>query len=310
LITGGLGYLGGRLVNHFSNAGFSVLIGSRSEIPAPIWSPNSKVLKLEWANEDNLLEACNNVDVVIHAAGMNAHACEVNPTEAAEFNGEATYRLAQASIRAKVQTFIYLSTAQVYSSPLLAHITEATEPKNPHPYATSNLAGEVAVLSAVQKTQTNATVLRLSNVFGTPMHLGVNCWDLFVNDICKQAVLTREIVIMSDENQSRDFITISDACNVIKSITSAAFLKKTPKILNVGNGLSISLVDMAKIVQERSKLVLGFKPPIRTMISPSSLPIPFEFQTLHSTFLKGLMSRNHEDEIDDLLKYCKENFTG
>ena len=309
LITGGLGYLGGRLANHFSNAGFSVLIGSRRKVPSPFWSPNSKILKMEWTNENNLLEACTNVDIVFHAAGMNAQACEVSPTEAAKFNGEASYRLAQAATRAKVQAFIYLSTAHVYASPLSGHITEATEVKNPHPYATSHLAGEVAVLSAVQKTQTAATILRLSNVFGLPMHLGVNCWDLLVNNLCKQAVLTGEIVIKSDANQSRDFITISDTCNVIGSIASAVFLKDTPKIINVGNGLSSSLADMAKLVQERCNLVLGFEPPIKTMINASGPPKPFEFQTLHSTFLAGLMNKDYEGEIDELLKYCKNNLT-
>jgi UDP-glucose 4-epimerase len=141
------------------------------------------------------------------------------------------------------------------------------------------------------------------------MDLGVNCWDLLVNNLCKQAVLTREIVIKSDANQSRDFITISDTCNVIESIASAAFLKGTPKTLNVGNGLSSSLADTAKLVQERCNLVLGFEPPIKTMINASGPPNPFEFQSLHSTSLAGLMNKDHEGEIDDLLKYCKNNFT-
>ena len=108
-----------------------------------------------------------------------------------DFNGVATKRLVEAASRAGVKKFIYLSTAHVYASPLVGTITEQTLPNNSHPYASSHLAGESAVLNADERGVIQGVVMRLSNAYGAPMHKGVNCWMLVVNDLCRQAVQTR-----------------------------------------------------------------------------------------------------------------------
>src|SRR3546814_17036700 len=95
---------------------------------------------------------------------MNAQNCAANPVEALEFNGVATARLVQAAARVGIRRFIYLSTAHVYCAPLTGTITEDTCPRNLHPYATSHLAGENAVLSAVQAGEISGMVLRLSKI--------------------------------------------------------------------------------------------------------------------------------------------------
>ena len=82
---------------------------------------------------------------------MNSQDCANDPVAALEFNGVATTRLVSAALSSGVKKFIYLSTAHIYSSPLVGKISEETYPKNFHPYATSHLAGEMAVLKAYKK---------------------------------------------------------------------------------------------------------------------------------------------------------------
>ena len=104
---------------------------------------------------------------MIHAAGMNAQDCAENPVGALGFNGVSTARLVQASIRAGVSKFIYFSTAHVYCSPLTGEIDVTSCPRNLHPYASTHLAGEYALMSAAQGDNgLTGIILRLSNVIG------------------------------------------------------------------------------------------------------------------------------------------------
>src|SRR3546814_20189177 len=103
---------------------------------------------------------------------MNAQNCAANPVEALEFNGVATARLVQAAARVGIRRFIYLSTAHVYCAPLTGTITEDTCPRNLHPYATSHLAGENAVLRAVKAGEISGMVLRFLNVLGVQIGRG------------------------------------------------------------------------------------------------------------------------------------------
>ena len=92
-----------------------------------------------------------NVDVVIHTAGMNAQECASDPEQALAFNGTVTADLVSSAVKQGVQKFIYLSTAHVYKEPLVGTISESSQTTNTHPYATSHLAGEIPVLEQILK---------------------------------------------------------------------------------------------------------------------------------------------------------------
>jgi UDP-glucose 4-epimerase len=309
LITGGLGFIGGRIAIHLSNLGHQIVIASRTKHDAPPWLPTAQTAQLNWDQESSLRKACGNVDVVIHAAGMNAADCEKNPEKALEFNGSATQRLVEASAAAKVSTFIYLSTAHVYGHPLSGSITEATTPSNKHPYATSHLVGESAVITASGRGVINGIVLRLSNVFGTPTHKDVNCWMLLVNDLCKQAVMTQRIILRTSGKQQRNFLTMNDACEVITSVIFDDFGVREPKILNVGSIKSDTILEMAKMIQERCHRVLGIFPQIEILASEQGFNYSLlNYDSLYPSFLLERIQNDRVKEIDALLNFCNDTF--
>jgi len=263
LITGGYGFIGGRLGQSLHHAGHQIILGSRNTNRPPDWLPQAEVVKTSWNDSDALGKNCAGVDVVIQAAGMNAQDCTADPVAALEFNGLATARLLGAASRAGVKRFIYLSTAHVYASPLVGSITEDTCPRNLHPYTTSHLAGENAVLGARQRGQIEGIVLRLSNAFGAPVHKDVNCWTLLVNDLCRQAVQSGKMVLHSSGLQQRDFIAMADVCHVVEHLSNHDFDARCPGIFNVGSGVSQSVFQMAQLIQQRCKRVLGFVPELQ-----------------------------------------------
>ena len=134
LVTGGFGYLGAKLSEYLSQEGHHVVLGSQRKLKAPNWLPQAEVVRTLWTDEIALRKMCQGVDVIVHAAGMNAQDCSNDPVSALEFNGLSTVRLLQSAIHAHTRRFIYLSTAHVYRNPLEGIIDENTPPQNTHPY--------------------------------------------------------------------------------------------------------------------------------------------------------------------------------
>ena len=309
LITGGMGYLGGRLSLQLSEFGHTVIIGTRRAIDSVEWLPSAEIRRTEWHDTYSLLSACEGVDVIVHAAGMNAQACAGSPAAALEFNGVATARLVDAAICSEVKQFLYLSTAHVYDKPLEGLITEETCPRNLHPYATSHLAGERAVLHAAEKYNLEGYVLRLSNAFGAPVHLDADCWKLFINDLCRQCITSSSLVIHGNGGQQRDFIAINDVVKAMVWLIEneiSSFSTDRKYLINIGSGSSTSLLDMARLIQSRCEAIFRFKPSIDC--SQYITCKPLEYLSLYHEVAKMACDSNAIiEELDQLLLYCKNN---
>lgn len=309
LITGGFGYVGGRLGQHLNKLGHQVVLGSRTKDSAPCWLPEVSVVKTNWTDNQALKEICNGVDVVIHAAGMNAKDSADDPVAALEINGLATARMVNAATLSGVKKFIYLSTAHVYASPLVGLITENTCPRNIHPYATSHLAGENAVLNANQQGKIEGLVLRLSNAFGAPMNEDANCWMLLANDLCRQALVTQRLVLQSSGTQQRDFIAMSEVCRVIEYLASHPTDVLSAKVINTGSGVSKSVLQMAQLIQQRCIVLFGFEPEIQRpnpITSEAYETLNYRTDRLSEVGLH--VSVDNVVEVDELLNFCQLAF--
>jgi UDP-glucose 4-epimerase len=304
LITGGFGFLGGRLGQHLSN-NFSVILASRADHVIPKWLPSSKTLKIDWESEQSLLDACSSVDIIIHAAGLNAQDCDSDPERALLVNGFHTQNLVNAAINQGVKKFFYLSTIHVYSENL-GSISEDSPLLNSHPYATSHVAGENAVLFATSQGFIEGTVVRIANVFGSPVSRGVNCWMLIVNDLCKQSVVNKSLRIHSNIEVARNFITITDFCFAIEFLIAN---QNIDKVVNIGSSKSITISEMAKKVQSIYYDILGFKPPILSSIKLSKGIEPINLKTNYLNKVNFKLENDFNLEIRKLISFCVKNFS-
>jgi UDP-glucose 4-epimerase len=310
LITGGFGFVGGRLAEHLFRLDHEIVLGSQSLKDVPNWLPQARVTKINWNDDDALEECCSRSDVIVHAAGINSGGCVGDPVAALEFNGLATARLTAAARRAKVKRLIYLSTAHVYAAPLAGVITEETCPRNLHPYATSHLAGEYSVCYANQREELEGVVLRLANAFGRPVHENVDCWMLFVNDLCRQAATMRSMTLRTSGLQTRDFVTLHDVVRAVAHLIDAPKSDIGDGLFNVGSGCSKSVIVLADLIRSRCLHVLGYSPEI-ICPEPSGHEENPSFDYRIDKLLKTgfVLSDNSEKEIDDLLIACKRFFT-
>jgi UDP-glucose 4-epimerase len=309
LVTGGRGYLGGRIARNFLDLGHTVSITSRQPAKESFPGASIKFLDPDWSSSSQLAKACEGIDVVIHAAGINADDCLKNPELAIEFNGKTSERLAIASEQVGVKKFIYFSTAHVYCDPLVNFLDEDSPTQNEHPYATSHLLGEKGVLYSQKQGDMQRCVLRLSNVYGKPEDKNTNCWRLVVNDMARQVAEQSSIILKTSGKQKRDFVSISDLLDFITGITKESFRFKQPQIINFGSGESLSLLDMASLISEISLSIFNFLPLIQTgnqEILTENLPL--EYSSKFESVIKQFRKNNVQKEIHDLLTYSKNNF--
>jgi len=273
LITGGFGYLGGRIaVELAKNTKDIVRLASRKNQSAPKWLPNAEVVTMDVMEPSSLREALKDVHVVVHMAAMNEHACLANPADAFLVNTGGTFQLLQAAIDAGVERFVYFSTAHVYGAPLSGTISENTLPRPVHPYAVTHHAAESFVLAAHSKNELDGIVLRLSNGFGAPTHSNVDRWTLLVNDLCYQALHTGEMILKSHGLQERDFITLDDVGCAVKHILKLTHDQCVDGLFNVGGEMSLSIWDMTQRIAKRCETKLGFSPTIiRPMLRDSEM---------------------------------------
>jgi UDP-glucose 4-epimerase len=307
LITGGLGFIGGRLGIHLSRNGHEVILGSRRNLPSPSWLPDAEMVVTDWGSQDSLHQACSGADLVIHAAGMNSKDCELDPIEALNFNGHATCALLAAAISSNVKTFFYISSAHVYSHPLQGVIDENAFPINSHPYATSHLMGEGCVKNAKEKGLISSTVLRLSNAYGAPASPEANCWMLLVNDLCMQAVKAKQLILNTSGLAQRNFITLSDVCTAINELIYKSEFQTIPSMLNICNSYSNTVHEMAILIQDRCREVLGYAPKIQfNNRNPSEVNNLVELKSQYAYLYRDLIKDNRNVEIDELLIFCKK----
>lgn len=309
LITGAWGFVGGRLAQRLADKGHSIILGSRNPVRAHDWCSNATVATLDWECESSLKEACRGVDAIIHTAGMNAQDCMSHPAAALQINGVNTARLIEAAVQAGVRRVLYLSTAHVYASPLAGQISETAWPRNLHPYATSHLAGENVVLQSAQRQGIDGVVLRLSNAFGAPAHRDVNCWMLLVNDLCRQAVETRQMRLMTSGAQQRNFIPLGSVCQFTERLLDVNLKMQTARVLNVGAENSRSVMEMARAIQARCHVVLGYVPELKIPSeAEGSQQGELRYLIDDALDLVGPIAFDYCHEIDELLRFSQRNF--
>lgn len=263
LVTGGFGYLGGRIAVAIANQiDCQVRLASRKARPLPDWLPKAQTVALDVLDPASLAVALEGVQAIVHLAALNENQSIANPAQALLVNTLGTLNLLQVAIQNQVERFIYFSTAHVYGAPLVGHITEKTLPRPLHPYAITHHAAEDFVLAAHDQSRITGLVVRLSNGFGAPTHVGVDRWTLLVNDLCQQAVQARHLTLRSSGLQRRDFITLLDVGRAVCHLLSLPPHACGDGLFNLGGENAMTVWEMARQIRKCCQDSLGFAPEI------------------------------------------------
>ncbi|MBY0588212.1 NAD-dependent epimerase/dehydratase [bacterium] len=307
LLTGGLGYLGGRIAQGLlADPNVDLLMVTRQKLlKRPEWLPGGTIQQIDFDNPADWKRACEGIDQVVHLVSPNAGDCGHDPEGAIRVNVIGTINVLGGAVAMGVKRFLYMSSAHVYGD-LYGTITEKSLVTARHPYGITKQAAENFVLAAHESKKIEAIVFRLSNSFGTPTHVDVNAWLLLVNDLCRRAIAQKELLLRSSGVQVRDFIPIDDVVNAVDYALRLSSDKLDNGIFNLGGDDCVSIQTMAQRVASRCEAILGYRPPIR---HPD--PLPFEqskFLYYSSEKLKAtgfVPACRINDEIDATLRFCQ-----
>ena len=308
LLVGGFGNLGGRIAAHlYETADINLVLSSRFHRSAPKWASDARVIQLDLTDPQTFLNIPKHVDSIIQLAALNDIESLNNPDLAQLVTTDGTIMLLQEAVRRNMSRFIYFSTAHVYGAPLTGHLSETT-PTNPaHPYATTHLNAEAAVESAHQRNELTGIRIRLSNGFGRPMDYDSGDWRTLTSDLCRQAVIDRELSMRTDGLQQRNFMTKTDISRAVSHLLSLPATDVDNGLFNVGGMKSRSLLDMAHLIQTEAQNLFGQE---ISLSAPE--PVATEYPTLDFDIDKLVRSGftpedNAADEIQQFLKMIAQH---
>jgi UDP-glucose 4-epimerase len=262
---------------------------------------NIEVRRIDWGNENSMIEACKDIDVVIHAAGMNFEDCEKNPLLANQFNGDTTNMLIKSAISQNVKKFIYISTVHVYATPLVGIFNDESIPKANHIYATSHLMGENHLKVANNQNQISCKILRVANTFGEPVNKNANDRRTFIDSICFSAIKEKSITINSFAGTKRDFIPVSFAVNQIANVIEN-YSAINQEIVNIASGKSRSLETIAnKVVSKLSEIKGSKKLPAIKYLAGTGTGQELTISNTQKNLIESLSEEEFDRGISDLL---------
>ncbi len=250
LVTGGCGFIGSNLVK--------LLLDKQWEVRIIDNLDSGNILNISGLNVDffhgdicsdqDMFRACNNIDVVFHlAASVGRQKSLDNPILDSNVNLIGTLCLLENMRKNKVDKIVYSSSAAIFGE-LISNSIDETHPINPDsPYGVSKLAAEKMILAYSQIYQIKAVCLRYFNIYGLNQR-----YDYYGNVIpifAYQLLNDLPITIYGDGNQTRDFLNV---CDVANANYLAATNDQPSDVYNLGSGNSISINELAKILQNIS----------------------------------------------------------
>ena len=247
LITGGAGFIGRHIAEHFQDrAEVRVLDNLRYGFKSNLSGLDCQLIVGSILDRNLVRETMKGVDFVFHVAAMVSVQRSVQrPNECAKINAGGTAIVLQEAARARVRRLIFSSSAAIYGdNPVIPKIESMpAEPKSP--YAESKYEGERHCRAFTDDGRLATVSLRYFNVFG-PYQDARSEYTAAVPGFIVKAIGNKPITIFGDGRQTRDLIYIKDvvAVNAFFALESQA-----TGVFNVACGRQISVTDLALTIR-------------------------------------------------------------
>ena len=252
LVTGGAGFVGSHIVDHFMEHGGEVRVfdnlsaGSLSNLEKWIDNPRFDFVQGDVLKSASVREAMKDCDTVFHlAANPEVRSWLASPEDHFRQNIEGTHILLEA-IREQgmVETLVFTSTSTVYGEASQLPTPQTYAPMKPiSHYGASKLAAEALICSYASMYGFRSVVYRMANVVGPRCNHGV-VYD-FVEKLRRNP---NELEVLGDGSQSKSYLHVSDC--VEGMITGADRTDEMVEILNIGSEDRVDVLTIARIVVE------------------------------------------------------------
>ncbi len=248
LVTGGAGFIGSTVVKYLltNNWEVKVVDNLSSGHYSNIEKLNMNFIHGDITNMDILNDACKGIDVVFHlAASVGRQRSIDNPQLDTTTNVLGTINILESMRNNKIKKIVYSSSAAIFGELITSSIGEDHPQNADSPYGVSKLAAEKMILAYSKMYNIYCTCLRYFNIYGVNQR-----YDLYGNviPIFAQKIYQNEpILIYGDGLQTRDFVNVKDIAriNYLSAVNDQG-----ANVYNIGSGISITINELAKMMQE------------------------------------------------------------
>lgn len=234
LVTGGAGFIGSNLCEHFLGLGHKVICldnfstGHRHNLKDFIENPNFKLIEGDIRNVADCVLAVEGVDYVLHQAALGSVPRSINdPITSNDVNVSGFLNMLVASRDAKIKRFVYAASSSTYGDSEGLPKVEEVIGKPLSPYAITKYVNELYA-EIFSRTYGLETIgLRYFNVFGRKQDPN-GAYAAVIPKFVMQFMNYESPVINGDGNYSRDFTYID---NVIQ-MNELAVTSQNPDSIN------------------------------------------------------------------------------
>ncbi|MCB9248613.1 MAG: NAD-dependent epimerase/dehydratase family protein [Ignavibacteriales bacterium] len=248
VVTGGAGFIGSHIVEHWSNnnAEVHVLDSLRSGYEHNISAFKNVVFQKGSITDKNFVDkVLENTTYVFHLAALiSVPESLEKPDECLDINVKGLLNVLDAAKKHKVKKVVHSSSAAIYGDDPRLPKDISMKPKPQTPYGITKLDGEYYLQMYFEQYGLPTTSLRYFNVFG-PRQDPKSQYAAAIPIFVFKALRNENIVIYGDGEQTRDFVYVKDvvAANVLAAIT-----ENVTGVFNVANENAISINDLAKLI--------------------------------------------------------------
>ena len=227
LVTGGSGFIGGRLAPYLRGKGYCVE------------APDSKELNTlhtaDWARWED-----QKISHVIHLAGKTfVPDSWEHPEDYFITNTAGTLHALQFCRKRGIG--LTCISAYIYGQPESNPISESDHIRPNNPYAASKYLAEQICAFYGEYFHMDVTVLRLFNVYGNGQSE-----RFLLPSVIKQALNSSETIQVMDLEPKRDYVHIDDVCSAIELSVQNT---RGYHVFNIGTGRSYSVREIIEKVQ-------------------------------------------------------------
>ena len=242
LITGGAGFIGSHLVEHFQNdAEIVVLDNLRSGYRKNLEGLSHQFIEGSITDRAAVDHAMEGVDLVFHLAAMiSVPESMAAPSECVDINVRGLLNVLKSAAAAGATKLVHASSAAIYGDNPTVPKTENMLPEPKSPYAITKLDGEYYLEMFRNEGLIETASLRFFNVFG-PRQDPKGAYAAAVPIFIEKTLNGKPITIFGDGLQTRDFIYVKD---IVGALVFAAE-NSLSGTFNAGYGNQFTILDLA-----------------------------------------------------------------
>lgn len=268
LLTGGTGFIGSAIASRLVDLNNQVVIldnDSRKSVERLMnKKTNTTFIKGDIRDSKLVIDACKNVDTVIHLAYINGTEFFYSiPEEVLDVGVKGMVNVLDACIRNQVKELVLMSSSEVYANPSVIPTPENVplvipDTSNPrYSYAAGKIISELMTINYGRKYFKRVMIVRPHNVYGPNMGREHVIPQLLMRmEKLRKKSNRFTFPLQGTGNETRSFIYIDDFTDAFMMLLKKG---KHLETYNIGTTSEIAIKKLAREIADVLNVVISIK---------------------------------------------------